>query len=212
MLRLVQEEILRRAWNVVLYLLACLGLLVLLVTFTPFVQWAGAKLAGPWRDPQGEVLIVLAGSMLGDGVIGDSSYLRSEYAITAYRNGSFRSVVVSGGGRRIPEAALMARFMECQGVPQSVVSVEDRSTSTQENALYTKSLLQGLGGRKVLLTSDYHMFRAYRVFRKAGIDVAPRPIPDVLKRGSRWKGRWPAFLDLITEACKIFYYYMRGWI
>jgi hypothetical protein len=33
-----------------------------------------------------------------------------------------------------------------------------------------------------------------------------------LKRASTWKGRWPAFLDLISESVKIVYYYARGWI
>ena len=65
---------------------------------------------------------------------------------------------------------------------------------------------------KVLLTSDYHMYRAHRVFAKQGIQVEPRPIPDVLKRGAGWRGRWPAFLDLLTESAKILYYRARGWI
>jgi hypothetical protein len=50
------------------------------------------------------------------------------------------------------------------------------------------------------------------VFRRAGIDVLPRPIPDVVKRGTTWYGRWPAFLDLLEETAKIGYYYVRGWM
>lgn len=37
----------------------------------------------------------------------------------------------------------------------------------------------------VLLTSDYHMFRARRMFEKAGLKVVPMPIPDGLKRATR---------------------------
>jgi hypothetical protein len=56
------------------------------------------------------------------------------------------------------------------------------------------------------------MFRAYRAFRKLGLEVAPRPIPDARKRAARYRGRWPAFLDLLEETAKISYYYTHGWI
>ena len=65
----------------------------------------------------------------------------------------------------------MRDFLVSQGVPQDRVIVEDRSTSTRENARYTKELLSGMAAGPawpVLLTSDYHMFRAERVFRKTG--------------------------------------------
>ena len=62
------------------------------------------------------------------------------------------------------------------------------------------------------MTSDSHMFRAYRAFRKAGMQVEPRPFPDAGKRNSRWLNRWGVFLDLCTEMEKSVYYLARGWI
>ncbi len=52
--------------------------------------------------------------------------------------------------------------MVAQGVPASVITVEPASSNTHDNALYTLELLRNVAGRKVLLTSDYHSFRAYR--------------------------------------------------
>jgi uncharacterized SAM-binding protein YcdF (DUF218 family) len=192
--------------------LAGLGLLVVLVTVTPLVSWWAGVLAGPWEDPKGDVLIVLGGSLLADGVMGPSSYWRSTYAVLAWREGSFHELVVSGGppGKSIAEP--MRAFLECRGVPRSAIAIETRSRSTHENALYVTELLARVPGRKVLLTSDYHMFRAHRAFKKAGLDVLPRPFPDARKRASDWTGRWPAFLDLVVETMKIGYYYVRGWI
>src|SRR4051812_45638048 len=77
---------------------ACIGLLYVAVSATPFVNWWAAGLAGRSNDPIGDTLIVLGGSMLDDGLIGESSYYRSTYAIRAYRAGQFRRMVVSGGG------------------------------------------------------------------------------------------------------------------
>jgi len=199
--------------GILIAVLASLGALLVIVTVTPLVSWWARTLAGPWDDPRGEVLIVLAGSSTNDGVIGGSSYWRSAYAVFVYRQGEVRQIIITGGSETAtPTAASMGTFLECQGVPTSVITLETRSTSTRENALYTQPLLSASTGRRVLLTSDFHMFRARRVFQRLGINVSPRPIPDVLKRASTWKGRWPAFLDLISEGVKIVYYYARGWI
>ena len=102
--------------------------------------------------------------------------------------------------------------MVSQGVPASVIRVETESHSTRENALKSKAILDKLPGSKVLMSSDYHMFRATRVFRKAGIDIAPRRIPDAGKRIDLWKYRWPVFLGLGLETIKIGYYFARGWM
>ncbi|MGH2361461.1 MAG: hypothetical protein ACRDGM_13080, partial [bacterium] len=73
--------------------LAGLGFLLVLVTVTPLVSWWAGALAGPWEDPTGEVLIVLGGSTLGEGVMGQNSYWRSTYAVLAWREGAFRRII-----------------------------------------------------------------------------------------------------------------------
>jgi uncharacterized SAM-binding protein YcdF (DUF218 family) len=90
--------------------------------------------------------------------------------------------------------------------------LEDNSLSTRENALRLRELLAGLPGKKILMTSDYHMYRAFRVFSRAGIVVEPRPIPDIIKRASRYSARWSAFVDLLDENVKIVYYCVRNWM
>jgi uncharacterized SAM-binding protein YcdF (DUF218 family) len=194
------------------YGLASLGLLVVVVTATPIVPWWAARLAGPWTDARGDTLIIFSGSVLGNGMIGESSYWRSIYGALAYREGGFTEVVVSGGGKPLPIAVSIADYLVSQGVPRERIQLETQSRTTHENALYTAKLLGGTGGRKVLLTSEYHMYRAYRACSKIGLAVTPRPLPDAIKRGSHVLGRWPAFLDLVVESGKIAYYWLRGWI
>src|SRR4026209_364096 len=117
--------------------------------------------------------------------MGDSSYRRAVYAVRAYEEGAFHHIVLSGGGgpgRSIADA--MKEYMVCRGVPADAIITEPFSRNTHENALFTKQLIAKLPGTKVLLTSDYHMTRAHRVFVKAGIHVLPRPFPDALKRAT----------------------------
>ena len=192
--------------------LAALGFLVVFVTVTPLVNWWARKLSGPWYDAKGDTLIVLGGSMLDNGVIGHSSYWRSVYAARAYQSGGFRRIVIAGGPVDDPVSVAMGHFLVCSGVPADIIRTEQGSNSTRENALYVARLLAGDGSRKILLTSDYHMYRASRAFAKAGLQVVPSPFPDVIKAGQRWTGRWPAFLELCDETIKIAYYYARGWI
>ena len=196
------------------YVLASLGSLMVIVSATPVVEWWAKGLAGPLDEPKGDTLIVLGGNVLDQGTIGISSYWRSVYAVRAYRQGGFHQVLISGGRDTLGNviARPMADFLICQGVPRENIWIEDRSTSTRENALFSRDVLKQVPGRMVLLTSDYHMYRAARAFRKAGLDIIPRPCPDAIKRGTTWRGRWPAFVELVAETGKIAYYKARGWI
>ena len=198
----------KRLGRAAIRLLAAIGALMLVVTFTPLVYWWSTLLAGPWKDPAGEVLIVLGASTESDGLLARSSYYRSVYATRAWRRGGFRKVVVCG---RDPGPS-MRDYLLYAGVPAEAVVFEDRSISTRENALFAAQLLAADQGRKVLLTSDFHMFRAARVFRKAGIAVEPRPIPDGRKRYVTVAQREGVLLDLVEETAKIAYYAARGWI
>ena len=146
--------------------LAFLGLVVLIVTFTPLVNWWARQLAGPWRDPKGDVLIILGADDSDEGILGQGSYLRGKYAIRAYREGSFRTLVLSGGGIPVPVAVGMRDFLESHGVPRSAILLDQDSMSTRENALRVRDLVAATLGKKVLMTSDYHMYRAIRFFAK----------------------------------------------
>lgn len=187
----------------------------MIVQFTPLVRWYARWLAGPWNDPDGDILIVLSAEEQPDDIIGLISYGRAVYAVRAWREGHFRAVVVSGGhtkGGHLSLAAVIGQFLVAYGIPKDKVFLEERSTSTRENALFTKQLIAAWPGKKVLLTSDSHMFRARRTFEEAGLAVAPRPFPDVLKRVENPIYRLPDAWTLCLETLKIGYYWQRGWI
>lgn len=191
--------------------LAILGFVMVIVTATPLAALWSRALAGPWNDPPGEVLIVLSGDAPEEGMLGRSTYLRAQYAVRAYREGTFHTIVLCGGGSPGTVAHSMEQYLLFSGVPKSAIVTEDKSTSTRENAVFVKPLLATIQGRKVLMTSDFHMHRAAQVFRKVGIEVEPRPIPDGLKRTSNWPSRWTVFQDCVMESVKMIYYRLRGW-
>ena len=188
--------------------LACLGVFTLFIVTTPAVSWWSNSLSGKWTTEHGENLIVLAGSSLDQGILGDDTYGRCVYAILAYREGHYRKIVLSG-----KDSSLMMRtFLVVHGIPNEMIVTENASSSTRENALALIPVLKNLKGTNILLTSDMHMYRANRVFDKVGIPVTPRPFPEGMKRGTNWKRRVSVFFDLIDETVKIAYYYWKGWI
>jgi uncharacterized SAM-binding protein YcdF (DUF218 family) len=188
-------------------LLVVIGLLTVLVITTPIVSWWALIYSGPIEQPKGDVLILLSAAADDEGGISHSSYWRARQAVLAWQTGGFKKIVVSGGG-----GPGIMNFLIAEGVPREAIVAEWRSTSTRENALETARLLQRMPGKRVLLTSDFHMFRAIRVFRKLGIDVTPMVAPDVLHATEHWNGRFQAFQTMVVESAKIADYRMRGWI
>lgn len=186
---------------------AAFGLFYLFVTFTPLTRWWAGVLAGRWDGPEGEVLVVLAGSDLVD-VLGESSYWRAVYTVRAMRSVQYRKVIISGdaGSEKIRD------FVAGHGLDVSRIEVERRSKNTHENALFTIPLIPAGVSRVVLLTSDYHVTRSARAFRKAGLEVRTYPVPDALKRYGWLSRRWIIFLDLCEETAKLGYYQFQGWI
>jgi uncharacterized SAM-binding protein YcdF (DUF218 family) len=200
-----------RARRLVVMALAGLGLLVLVITFSPLVYWYAswlAGLAGPWNVPQGDILIVLSASAGPNGLLARDSYLRASYGVLAWREGHFRKVLVCGRDA----GPGMRNFMIFSGVPADAIVVEQESMSTHENAAFAAAFLRGEKGRIMLLTSDYHMYRAAAAFRREGLEIDTLPIPDVRKYSNRLTYRWPIATELGEETIKIIYYRWKGWI
>lgn len=193
----------------VVRLAAACGALYLVATLTPVTRWWTEALAREWYPAKGDVLVILAADAADRETIGGQSYWRAVYGVWAWRQGGFRRVIVSGGGDP-PPAVPLRQFLVAHGVPAEAVDAETASTSTKENAERVAELLRGETGRVILLTSDYHSWRAVRVFRRAGLTVWPSPAPDALKGAGNWRYRWPVFLQLAEETAKIAVYAWKG--
>lgn len=180
-----------------------------IVTETPVDIWRAALLAGPQNKPKGDVLVALGSAQLRDGIMDESSYSRAVGAVHAWRQDGFKMIILSGGGPPGHAAAEgMGDFLVAQGIPPKSIRLETLCRSTHENALFTKPLLEAIPGRKVLLTSDAHIYRARRTFQQLGLKVLPWPCPDVVTQAQNPLGGRDALAGLATETGKIGYYYL----
>ena len=192
-------------WMVGLF--AAIGLVTVLVIATPIVTWWAWAYSGPLNHPKGDVLIVLAAARDDRGGLSFSSFWRARQALWAWQTGGFKKIVISGG-----EGPGIQNYLIFNGIPRDAMVAEWKSLSTRENAIETARLMEGIPGKKVLLPSDFHMYRAIRAFRKVGVDATPLPVGDVLSAAEHYDGRFSAFETMLTETAKIVDYRLHGWM
>jgi len=147
--------------------------------------------------------------------------LRVLEAARVYRTLDRPWVVVTGGlgSSRKTEAARMAAELKALGVPADRIVTEPLAESTYEHAIHVPPLLHDRRvTRFVLVTSRQHIWRALRVFRKAGWDPvpsSPEAYADPLKPIDRFLPSKNALLaseQVLYGLGALGYYWCRGWI
>lgn len=127
-------------------------------------------------DYSEDVVIVLGAGIIGENVTRPLAR-RLDRAFYYWQENPDAYIIVTGGlGDRalITEAEAMARFLARRGVPRERILLEDRSTSTYENLVFAKEILDNHfpnGFQAVLITNDFHIYRAVRTARSVGIDA-----------------------------------------
>lgn len=119
--------------------------------------------------------------VLGAGIIGETVTIplarRLDAAIDYWNRNPDAYIIVCGGlGNRavITEAEAMARYLAARGVPRERILLEELSTSTYENLRFAKGILDEHfpdGFSAVVITNDFHIYRAVRTARQVGIDA-----------------------------------------
>jgi uncharacterized SAM-binding protein YcdF (DUF218 family) len=93
-------------------------------------------------------------------------------------------VIVSGGkgeGESFTEAEVMKKYLVQKGIDGKRIIEEGKATNTIENVAYTKQIIDGfkLGWepKLVIVTNDFHMFRAMLLARAQGLDAYGISVP-----------------------------------
>ncbi|MGN0076869.1 MAG: YdcF family protein [Parafannyhessea sp.] len=105
---------------------------------------------------------------------------RVDRAIWAWRRNPGSTIVMSGGqgpDEAVSEASAMRDYAIGQGVPAEAIVCEERSRNTRENVRFSHDLIRANGGegrgpakdgRILVVSDDYHVFRALLLTREAG--------------------------------------------
>ena len=181
----------RRLGRILLWLagLATGGLLILLLVLSVLVT---TKMqAAPEQDCR--TLIVLGCQVRGE-TPSLHLYYRIEAAADYLKAHPDCVAVLSGGqgsGEEITEAECMYRGLTARGIAPERLYLEDASTNTRENLIYSRELMEreGLTGPVALVSNSFHMYRALRMAADQDIPAEglsaksrPRDLPAYILR------------------------------
>lgn len=86
--------------------------------------------------------------------------------------------IVSGGkgkGEDISEALAMKNELMKLNIAEDRIIMEDKSTSTDENIKFSKPLIPDNMKKGMIVTNDFHMFRAKKIAAKQGLQLEGLP-------------------------------------
>ena len=125
--------------------------------------------------------------VLGAGLEGETVtmplYYRLDTAARYYEEIPDCVIVVTGGQgpyESITEALAMERFLVSRGVPADKIIKEEKATSTYENFVFSKELLDqklGEGYSACFITNKFHTYRAGCLAKIVGLNVTHEGAP-----------------------------------
>ncbi len=80
-------------------------------------------------------------------------------------------IIVTGGkgaDENISEAESMRNYLTSKGIAEERIILESRAADTGENLEFSKDIIGDTNKRIVVVTSDFHMYRALRIAEQTG--------------------------------------------
>lgn len=123
-----------------------------------------------YPEPGADYVVILGAQWKPEG---PSEVLRRRLdAAVQYldRNPDTMAVVSGGRGSNEPvsEAAGMRQYLIESGIDDDRILMEDQSANTLENLVFSGKFLEKEKDRVVIVTNNFHMFRALRIAEKQG--------------------------------------------
>ena len=122
-------------------------------------------------DPEGTDYIIVLGAQVKGVRPSRALKRRLDKAVAVSEKNPAAKLILSGGrgsGEEITEALCMARYLRQKGIPDIRLILEDRSTTTRENLLFSDRMTGCASSRCGIVTNDFHVARALRIARKLG--------------------------------------------
>ena len=160
-----------------------LTLFILLASLLYFAAFATAVHVTGLRDSAApaDIIIVLGAGLKEDGRPSPALTRRTQHAAALWHEGIAPLVLCAGGQSEYyprTEAAACREILIAAGLPAAAILMEERSRSTEENAIYSQRLLDDLGLSRIVLVSDsYHLLRAGWLFTGRGMKTLASPVP-----------------------------------
>ncbi|MBI5491593.1 MAG: YdcF family protein [Deltaproteobacteria bacterium] len=214
----------------------CIGFTAtaLIIIYTPLANILANKLIMEPELKKADLVAVLGGGAYTNGVLGGASNERLLHGLILYRQGFARRIIFSGGtiasrskkllhtlsrsgggtgDVNISEADIMDDIAKNLGVPENESVSDPVSTNTYENLVDIKEYMQRNALKTcILVTSPTHMYRAYAIARKLGMECSPVPVKDYTGLRTSGIDRLSLLRETLHEYAAIALYKAYGYI
>jgi uncharacterized SAM-binding protein YcdF (DUF218 family) len=148
-------------------------LIFLSIIWVVYIQWQVQRSPHSPIPASADTGIVLGASLRND-IPSPGLQERLDLALKLYREGKFKHIIVSGGldhnGSKLTEAEGMRLYLIKQGIPDSAINLEPEATSTYQNLLYSKRIMDKSGWKSaIIITHDFHGARSLDIAHTVGI-------------------------------------------
>jgi uncharacterized SAM-binding protein YcdF (DUF218 family) len=119
-----------------------------------------------------DCIIVLGGGVNKNGTCPRVVEKRLDLALKLYNKELSNKILLSGNvgkinvNKKIPEAEAMKNYLLKKGFLKEKIILEDKSTTTFENAYYSRKIIdENKYNKIILITNTFHMKRAKKIFK-----------------------------------------------
>lgn len=161
---------------------ALITLSAIAVAGTAYVSYQYYDIQRTWQSAPtkiGEAAVVL-GAGVWDGKPSPALRERLDVALRLYRENLITgNIICTGGVGDDPrsEASVCAEYLTAHGVPAAFILLEERSTSTLENLVNAREIMQEKGLEDALIiTHGFHTKRALVMAKDLSINAVAAPV------------------------------------
>ena len=171
----------KKRWVVNLIKIVFVAIVVVVIGIVSMLIYFGANETATFDE---DAVIVLGAGIHGEKV-SLTLKLRLDRAVEYWNENPDSIIVVTGGQgpqEDIPEALAMQRYLIANGIPEDVIVMEDKSTSTLENFENAKVILDDRFDDEyetAFITNSFHVYRAGKIATLAGLDSNSFPADTV---------------------------------
>ncbi len=152
-----------------------------------------------------DVLLILGCRVKGD-TPEETLEMRIEAAAEYLKENKAVIAIASGGivhpDQTKSEAEAIMEGLAARGVEKERIILEDKSTTTKENFLNSKKIIDSMGETLSvgILSSEFHLLRASLLAKKCGLEVTTVPAPSPKKlRGKNYVRELFCFPELLKK-------------
>ena len=151
------------------------GILAIIFYMAFFITLLKIIICEKYTKPKGKTVTVLGCRV--KGTVPTRALMSRCKAAFDYLTENKNSVAVLSGGQGadedISEAECMYRILTEKGIDKTRLYIENASTSTEENLKFSSDVIDknNLSKEIVICTSEYHIYRALTIAKKAGINA-----------------------------------------